>query len=68
MYKAIIESISTHTSEVWVLNKSQREILKVKEMDHWRRSCRVSKLEHLSNDESRRMKMDGNIRDTINKK
>ncbi|XP_030751610.1 uncharacterized protein LOC115879104 [Sitophilus oryzae] len=47
--KRVIESITTYGAETWELNKLEKNKLLSLEMDFWRRSCRISRLEHISN-------------------
>lgn len=69
IYKTILESICTYGSEVWELTGRNKARLKALEMDYWRRSCGVSRLEHITNEEiRRRMEVDGTIIDTIENK
>lgn len=49
IYKTIVESISTYGAETWEMNKRQRERLLALEMDFWRRSCGVSRMDHVRN-------------------
>lgn len=69
IYKTITESITTYGSEVWVVNKRMENRLMAVEMDFWRRSCRVSRLDRVRNETIReRMEVEDSIIDTINKK
>ena len=54
IYKAIVEPVLTYGAESWQLTNKQRKQIEVVEMDYLRRSCRVSKLEHIRNEEIRR--------------
>lgn len=49
LYRTIVESITTYGAEVWELNKKEKDKLISLEMDYWRRSCRISRLEHVRN-------------------
>lgn len=69
IYKSIVESIATYGSEVWEVTEKNKKKLKALEMDFWRRSCGVSRLEHIRNEEIRqRMAVQGSIIDTIEEK
>lgn len=66
MYKSIIEPITTYGSESWELTQKNKEKLKAIEMDHLRRSLRISRREHVSNEEIReRAQSQYNIVDRI---
>ncbi|KAK4883930.1 hypothetical protein RN001_000201 [Aquatica leii] len=61
--------ITTYGSEIWVLNKRDRDRLLALEMDYWRRSNGTSRLEHVRNEQIRQdMKVDKTIIDTIETK
>ena len=69
IYKTIIESICTYGSETWELTKRNKDRLLALEMDFWRRSCGVSKLQHVRNVDIReQMNVQGTILDTIETK
>ncbi|KAK4873810.1 hypothetical protein RN001_013170 [Aquatica leii] len=69
IYQSIVESIITYGSEIWVLNKRDRDRLLALEMDYWRRSNGTSRLEHVRNEQIRQdMKVDKTIIDTIETK
>ena len=69
VYKTIVESICTYGSETWELRKSDKNRLLSLEMDYWRRSAGFSKLDHIRNEEIRRiMEVEGTILDTIERK
>jgi len=69
IYRSIFESISTYGSETWELTKNNKQKLLSLEMDYWRRSCGVSRMDHVRNDRIREiMKVDGNILDTVERK
>ncbi|XP_030768112.1 uncharacterized protein LOC115891711 [Sitophilus oryzae] len=44
-----IESITTYGADTWELNKVEKNKWLSLEMDFWQRSCRISRLEHISN-------------------
>src|SRR5215510_2607107 len=65
----IVESIVTYGSETWEINNRNEKRQKALEMDFWRRSCGVSRLEHVRNGEiRRRTQRNKDILDTINMK
>lgn len=69
LYKTIVQSICTYGSETWELNKKDRQKLLSLEMDFWRRSARISRLDHIRNDRIREiMKVEQTIIDTIEQK
>lgn len=45
----MVEVIALYRSKTWKINKKDKRELHVVEVDVIRRSCRVSKLEHISN-------------------
>lgn len=53
IYSSVVESITTYGAEVWELNKRERDRLLALEMDFWRRSSGISKLEHVRNERIR---------------
>lgn len=53
IYRAIVEPILTYGSECWQLTESSRRKIDAVEMDFLRRSCRISRLEHIPNIEIR---------------
>lgn len=69
IYNVIIESIATYASETWEMTEKHKKKFLTLQMDFLRRSCRVSKLEHITNEEIRnRMNIDSTIVDTIEQK
>lgn len=54
IYRAIVEPILTYGSECWQLTEAARRKIDAVEMDFLRRSCRISRLEHIPNIEIRR--------------
>jgi hypothetical protein len=64
-----VESVLLYGSEIWTLNEYYRKRLQAVEMDCLRRSARVSRLEHISNQEIRtRMNAEKSIIDRIKNK
>jgi hypothetical protein len=64
-----VESVLLYGSEIQTLNECYRKRLQVVEMDFLRRSGRVSRLEHISNQEIRtRMNAEESIIDRIKNK
>jgi hypothetical protein len=65
----LVESVLLYGSEIWTLKNYYRKILQAVEMDYLRRSARVSRLEHVSNQEIRtRMNAEESIIDRIKNK
>lgn len=54
IYKAIVEPVLTYGAESWQITSKERNKIQAVEMDYLRRSCRVSKLQHIRNEEIRR--------------
>ncbi|XP_060518384.1 uncharacterized protein LOC132697110 [Cylas formicarius] len=54
IYGAIVEPIMTYESESWQQKEPMRRKIDAVEMDFLRRLCRISRLEHIPNDEIRR--------------
>jgi Reverse transcriptase (RNA-dependent DNA polymerase) len=50
IYQTIVEPIMTYGSECWQMNNKDRTKLQAVEMDYLRRSCRISRMEHIRND------------------
>lgn len=66
IYYTIIEGIVLYNSEVWEVNKKQNRKLQALEMDALRRSCRVSRIQHIPNTVIKeRMKVEKDIIDRI---
>jgi hypothetical protein len=64
-----VESVLLYGSEIWTLNEYYRKRLQDVEMDYLRRSARVSRLEHIGNQEIRtRMNAEESIIDRITNK
>jgi hypothetical protein len=64
-----VESGLLYGSGIWTLNEYYRKRLQAVEMDYLRRSARVSRLEHISNQEIRiRMNAEESITDRIKNK
>lgn len=69
IYSTIIESIVTYGSEVWELTQKNRRRLLTIQMDFLRRSCRISRLHHIRNDEIKdKMEIKKDIIDTVERK
>lgn len=69
IYKSIVQSIVTYGSETWEITQRNKERLLAVEMDALRRSCRVSRLQHIRNSEIReRMNTEETIIEDIEKK
>jgi hypothetical protein len=54
IYKTVVESILLHGSEAWEITKRDKQRLEAVEMDFTRRSCRVSRLQRITNEEIKR--------------
>lgn len=50
IYKTIVESIMLYGAELWEVSKKNENKLKAVEMDYWRRSCCVSRLQKIRNE------------------
>lgn len=69
IYNTIVKSIVTYGSEVWQINEKNKRKLLATEMDFWRRSARISRLEHIRNERIREiMKAPTTIIDEIRTK
>lgn len=62
LYNCIVEPITTYGAETWNLTQRKKQRLKTVEMDFFRRSCRISRLEHIPNEV---IKQRSQIEDTI---
>lgn len=49
IYHSFVESVATYGSEVWTLTKKMENKLLSMEMDFWRRSCGISRIERIPN-------------------
>lgn len=66
IYKSIVLPITTYSSECWQVSDRNRQKLEAVEMDFLRRACRISRLEHVRNEEIRnRTNMTETISDKI---
>jgi len=54
IYTTVVEPILTYGSECWQITEKERQQIGIAEMDYLRRACRISKLEHIPNEEIRR--------------
>jgi len=62
VFESIVKSIMLYGAETWELTQRNRQRLKAVEMDYMRRSCRVSRLQRVPNEEiKRRMKVEKQI-------
>ncbi|CAH0395324.1 unnamed protein product [Bemisia tabaci] len=62
IYDAIVKSIKLYGSEVWPFTKRTQEMLRVTEMDFWRRSAGISRRDHVRNKRIRQvMKVEKDI-------
>ena len=69
LYKCLVEPITTYGAETWELRKRDKDRLLALEMDFWRRSAGISRLDHIRNDDIRRtMGTEETIIDTIERK
>ena len=66
IYKAIVESIGTYGAELWEISKRNKTRIKAMEMEFWRRSCQLTRMDKVRNTEIRaRMGIDIDIIETI---
>jgi hypothetical protein len=56
--KILVQSVLCYGCETWIINEQYKRRISAIEMDYLRRSARVSRLEHMSNEEIRK-RMDG---------
>lgn len=69
LYKTIVQNISTYGSEIWTINKKCERRLKSLEMNYWRRSCGISRLDRIRNEDIKeRMDVQESIIDVIEQK
>jgi hypothetical protein len=54
IYKTVVESLLLYGSEVWEITKRDKQRLEAVEMNFMRRSCRVSRLQRITNEEIKR--------------
>lgn len=63
-----IRPVDMYSSEVWQLIQKQKKSLNAVEMDFWRRAARISRPEHIRNEEIRgQMKVERTLVDDIEK-
>lgn len=66
IYSTIVEPITTYGCEVWEVSKRNENRLRALQMDWARRSCRVSRIEHITNEEiKRKINMSSTIIDVV---
>ncbi|XP_073994543.1 uncharacterized protein [Rhodnius prolixus] len=53
IYHSFVESVATYAAENWTLSRRAEGSLLALEMDFWRRSCGVSRLQRIPNSEIR---------------
>ena len=53
IYKAIVDPILTYGAECWQFTAKERRMVESVEMDFLRRACRISRMEHIRNEEIR---------------
>lgn len=59
----------TYGAENWVINKKYQNKIKATEMEFWRRSCRLTRLDRIRNDEiKRRMGVEKDVLEYIEEK
>ena len=69
MYESLVKPTITYGSEVWDVSQKNKKKLLSTEMDFLRRSCRVSRFEHIRNNVIReRMDLEKSIIESIDKK
>jgi len=54
IFQTIVRSIMTYGAENWILNKKYKNKVTATEMEYWRRSCRVTKMDRIRNEEIKR--------------
>lgn len=54
IYRAVVEPILTYGAECWQITSRDKRLIEAAEMDYLRRACRVSRMEHIPNEEIRR--------------
>ncbi|KAK4879141.1 hypothetical protein RN001_007287 [Aquatica leii] len=54
IYKTIVEPILMYGAECWQLKEKDKRKINAVEMDYLRRSCRISRQEHIQNEQIRR--------------
>jgi transcription initiation factor IIF auxiliary subunit len=68
MCKALVESLSTHGTEVGTVPKKNERKIKAMEMNYWRRSSDLIKVDRVRNEEIRRAQVDIDTVETIQAK
>lgn len=54
IYSTIVQSIATYNAEIWEVTKRQAKTINAVEMEYWRRSCGLTRMDRIPNDEIRR--------------
>lgn len=66
IYKSIVEPILIYGSDVWTMTARNKMRLQAAEMEYWRRSCGLTKLDKVRNEEiRRRAEVDIDVTETI---
>ena len=69
LYKTIVESTLIYGSDVWSITERNKKKLKAVEMEYWRKSCGLTKLDKIRNEEiRRRAEVDIDVIETIETK
>ena len=69
IYTSLVHSVTAYGAEVWDIGVRNRGRLLATEMDFLRRSCELTRIDRVRNEEiRRRMSMDGDRIDEIQKK
>ena len=69
IYQTIVESTLTYGSEAWVLNKDAQRRLLATEMEFWRRSCGITRMDRVRSERIiEMMKVEYRITDAIQEK
>ena len=54
IYTTIVEPILTYGCECWQLSGKEKKMIETVEMDFLRRSCNISRMQHVRNEDIRR--------------
>jgi hypothetical protein len=69
LYSTIIESMGLYGAEIWEITEANKKKLQAFQMDFLRRSCGISRLDHVQNDRIKEiMNLDKTIIDRVEEK
>ena len=54
IYTTIVEPLLTYGCECWQFSEKEKKMIETVEMDFLRRSCKISRMQHIRNEEIRR--------------